>query len=101
MAKSKKTKQAPKRKRITLEFTNQPGRDIFAVGDFNDWSVEDKKKAKPMKDKAGDGTYKVTMMLQPGEYEYKFYSDGEWFVDPAAETNKQNRFGTFNSVLTI
>lgn len=96
MAKEKKIKK----KKISLNFEATPGAEVIVAGTFNDWAVLDAKKAKKMKEEEA-GKFSLNMFLTEGEYEYKFYSEGKWINDPAAETHKQNAFGTFNSVLTV
>ena len=89
-----------KKKKITLTYEGTPGAEIVVAGSFNEWSVEDPKKAKKMKEE-GAGHYAINMFLPVGEYEYKFYQDGKWFNDPVAADHKPNCFGTFNSVIKI
>lgn len=96
MAKEKKIKK----KKVTLSFEGTPGTDVIVAGSFNDWAVLDVKKAKKMKEEE-EGKFSVNMFLPVGEYEYKFFNEGKWFNDPAAETHKQNAFGTFNSIITV
>lgn len=96
MAKASKTKK----KKITLTFEGTPGAEIVVAGSFNGWTVQDPKKAKKMKEE-GEGRYTINMFLPVGEYEYKFYQDGEWFNDPVATEHKPNSFGTFNSVIKV
>ncbi|MCG6894262.1 MAG: glycogen-binding domain-containing protein [Desulfobacteraceae bacterium] len=40
-------------------------------------------------------------MLGPGEFEYKFWVDGNWVVDPNNRRTRLNSFGTFNSIISI
>lgn len=99
------TSTSIKRKKVTFEFEGEAGSEILVAGSFNNWAVDaaDKKaKIKKLKEDAKKaGHYKVAMYLTPGEYEYKFFNGNEWFVDPKAEVHKQNRFGTFNSIISV
>ncbi|CAM2064588.1 Glycogen-binding domain-containing protein [Sulfidibacter corallicola] len=89
-----------KKKKVTLSFDGEPGVEVKVAGSFNEWSLDDKKKSKVMKeDKAGH--YSINLFLPLGEHEYKFYSNGEWILDPKVEVKKLNRFGTFNGVITV
>ncbi len=95
-------KTTVKKKRISLSFEAETGKDIFVAGDFNEWTVGQDKKSKKLKeDKKHQGHYKIQMYLPVGEHQYKFFCDGEWRVDPAAETFAWNRFGTRNSVVAV
>lgn len=91
-----------KKKRVVLNFEAESGIEIFVAGSFNNWELQDKKKTKVLKeDKDQKGQYSVTLMLPEGEHEYKFFYNGAWHLDPNAERNMQNVFGTFNSVVKV
>jgi 1,4-alpha-glucan branching enzyme len=91
-----------KKKRVILSFEADSGCDVFVAGSFNNWELQDKKKTKKMKeDKDQKGLYTITLMLPEGDHEYKFFFNGAWHLDPNAEVNMQNVFGTFNSVIKV
>jgi 1,4-alpha-glucan branching enzyme len=69
---------------------------VFLAGDFNQWQPQ----TKPMT-KSKDGSYRASVKLPPGEYQYKFVVDGVWFNDPQAESQVINRHGTLNSVIRV
>ncbi len=85
------------KKRITFRFQAQPGSDVHVAGDFNDWDPS----ARRMKDKDNSGNYATTMLLPPGEYQYKFVIDGHWSIDPNCDEWVPNAMGSLNSVLKI
>ena len=107
MAKAKtKTKKTIntnlKKKKITLSFETEPGSEVLIAGSFNEWNITNAKKMKKLKEDAENaGSYSITMFLPDGEYEYKFYSAGKWYLDPQAPTKKLNAFGSFNNVLSV
>ena len=70
---------------------------INLFGQFNGWNRENL----PMKDENGDGVYCITIPLDPGRYEYKFYVDGAELIDPKNPVKVPNGMGDFNSVLVI
>lgn len=70
---------------------------INLFGQFNGWNRENL----PMKDENGDGVYSITIPLDPGRYEYKFYVDGAELIDPENPIKVPNGMGDFNSVLVI
>ena len=94
----KKTKQKskPKRRRVQFAFDAHAARKVYLAGDFNDWSET----AYPMK-KNADGTWRRSVLLVPGQYEYKFLVDNDWRVDPANPKRHRNRFGTYNSLIEV
>ena len=49
-------------------------------------------------DKAAAGS---TILVAPGEYQYKFVIDGTWCADPENANAVPNDQGTYNSVITV
>jgi 1,4-alpha-glucan branching enzyme len=47
------------------------------------------------------GRWEVELALPPGQYQYKFYADGQWFHDPHAQVNVANPHGSLNSVVEV
>jgi len=99
MAKKKMVKPAKTtihRKRVTLALEAPDAGSVYLMGDFNRWN----KKVHPMK-LGADGTWKKTIMVPPGKYEYRFLVDGEWRNDPANDSVCPNCYGTDNNVLEV
>jgi 1,4-alpha-glucan branching enzyme len=69
---------------------------VYLAGSFNDWSIE----KHPMKKNNGS-PWKKSLLLPPGEHEYKFWVDGHWTEDPQNERRRPNRFGTLNSIVKV
>ena len=71
---------------------------VHLVGDFNNWSTM----ADPMYDREGEGVWTILIPLKPGQYEYKFYIDGEkWIPDPGNPERVDDGFGGYNSVIVV
>jgi 5'-AMP-activated protein kinase regulatory beta subunit len=86
----------PKRKKITFKFQSDDAREVFLLGDFNNWNP------KPgLMKKGADGWWEKTVFLNPGSYEYKFKVDGEWINDPENPLTCGNTFGTKNNFVHI
>ena len=51
--------------------------------------------------KQKNGTWKKTIPLPPGVYEYRFMVDGEWRDDPVCPSHKPNSFGSQNCVCVV
>jgi glycosidase len=84
----------------THTFRFKPGKKyskISIFGSFNSWNRENL----PMNDKDGDGVYELKLPFDPGRYEYRFFADGNEFIDKNNPDKISNPFGEFNSVLTI
>lgn len=70
---------------------------VYLAGDFNDW---DEHSLRLKKNKAGD--YSVTLTLPLGRYQFKYYIDGQyWINDDAADDYPPNAFGSDNSLIEL
>jgi hypothetical protein len=47
------------------------------------------------------GTWKISLDLKPGKYEYRFLLDGEWQNDPNCDCFVENPFGTSNCLKIV
>ena len=95
--KKKKTNANTGRKRVTFVCKADPGSEVYLAGNFNGWNPVKRK----MTDKESNGNFTTTMILPPGEYEYKFIINGHWSIDPECEEWVPNKMGTLNSVIKI
>ncbi|MDX1799144.1 MAG: isoamylase early set domain-containing protein, partial [Candidatus Lokiarchaeia archaeon] len=68
---------------------------VFLFGSFNSWNRSD------LQMKESNGEYEITIPLEPGRYQYKFFADGAELVDPENSDKIPNGMGDYNSVLTI
>jgi 1,4-alpha-glucan branching enzyme len=91
MAKPKTPKQ-----KITFTYAAPEAQSVLLAGDFTGWQQA------PLslkKDKAG--TWKKTVSLEPGRYEYRLLVDGEWRDDPQCPNRQPNQFGGENCVCVV
>ena len=93
----KKTNANKGKKRITFFCKAQPGSEVYLAGDFNNWDPG----ARKMSDKENNGIFSATLMLMPGEYEYKFIINGNWSIDSECEEWVPNSMGSLNSLRKI
>jgi 5'-AMP-activated protein kinase regulatory beta subunit len=91
-----KSKQKIKRRKWTFSLEAAGAKEVLLMGDFNNWSL----KKHPMQ-KDENGMWNKTVMLYPGNYEYKFMVDGQWREDPRNDHLCLNCFGTYNSVVNL
>ncbi len=70
---------------------------VNLFGQFNGWN----RKNLPMRDENGDGVYEITIPLDPGRYEYKYFVDGKELIDQENPVKVPNGMGDFNSVRII
>ena len=90
-------KPAATRRRVEFTVINAPGRRVTVAGSFNNWNPDEK----ILHDREGNGVYRGIVMLEPGEYEYKFVIDGEWCIDENNPCFASNDLGTLNSVIRV
>jgi 1,4-alpha-glucan branching enzyme len=96
MARRVKEKSMPKRRRIEFRIEMPEARQVILMGDFNQWNP----KIHPMR-KDPDGVWRKTVMIFPGQYEYRFWVDGEWVNDPNNLKRCPNCFGSENNVIEV
>jgi len=86
----------PLEKPVEFILNRPQAQSVAVAGTFNDWDLS----RTPMSPGPG-GTWKATVWLPAGRYEYRFVVDGQWISDPTATECVQNSFGTTNSVLVV
>ncbi len=96
MAKKPSIKKRTQTKRVQFDFHAPEAKKVSLAGDFNGWDVA----AVMMKKKNGE-TWTADISLEPGRYEYRFYSDGAWCDDSNASDRVENPFGTHNCVRVV
>ena len=84
-----------RRRMVGLEYRDVVGRSVAVAGSFSDWSP------RTMKDKDNSGVYRCRLLLEPGEYQYKFLVDGQWRTDSSNPDFVPNEYGSLNSVLVV
>ncbi len=98
-----KTKSTPKRKRDTIQSTEfclhaPDAEEIFLAGEFNNW--ESNSKDYRMRKFKGD-VWKKKVKLKPGDYEYQFVVNGNWWKDPENPKTTKSPYGSENSVISV
>lgn len=81
-------------------FTYKPKgkpQQVNLFGQFNSWD----RNSLPMSDEDGDGIYEISVPLDPGRYEYKFFVDRQELIDPQNPVKVPNGLGDYNSVIVI
>ncbi|MCW8824317.1 MAG: hypothetical protein OQK63_09515, partial [Ignavibacteriaceae bacterium] len=88
--------QPRKKYHFTYKPKGKPKR-VNLFGQFNSWD----RNSLPMSDIEGKGIYEISIPLDPGRYEYKFFVDGAELIDPKNPVKVPNGLGDFNSVIII
>jgi len=70
--------------------------EVKIAGDFTDW----KKGAIYMSKSGRSGEWMASVRMNPGEHQYRFLLDGNWYTDPTTE-HVMSPFGSENSVLRV
>jgi len=83
-------------KRINFTLFAPKAQNVFLAGDFNGWNTY----SHPLK-KDFQGTWKTSINLIPGRYEYRFLVDGQWQNDPNCTNFTPNSFGSENCLLSL
>lgn len=82
---------------VNFRFCCPGAQSVTLAGDFNNWNVS----AHPMIYDSPLDIWTITLPLEPGQYEYKFYVDGRvWWNDPSAP-KVPNVWGSENSYLDV
>ena len=91
-----KTNNDKNRKTQTFSISVPTAVSVQLVGDFTNWQD------RPINlHKEGDGVWRATVKLEPGEHHYRFLVDGQWRDDPSAEQTAANPFGGIDAVLRV
>ena len=72
-------------------------REVYVVGDFNNWKVDNAGKL----ERVETGEWQRSFYLSPGRYRYKFVVDGLWLWDPQNSEKEPNPYGDFDSVFKV
>ena len=81
-----------------ITFTFKPDKNykkVFLFGSFNSWNRSSLEMINH------NGIYDISVPLDPGRYQYKFYADGAELVDPQNPEQIPNGMGSYNSVLNV
>src|SRR5688572_19094250 len=86
---------AVKRRKVAFTIQVPNAHEALVAGSFNDWQPQ------PLKAAKSPGSFSLTVLLPPGEYEYRFVIDGQWCNDATCPETVPNPFGESNSLLRV
>jgi 1,4-alpha-glucan branching enzyme len=92
----KKPKATEKARKTEFRLSAPQAQSVSIAGDFNQWNPS----SHPMK-MDDEGIWRISLALNPGQYEYRFFVDGEWQNDPNYGPFVENPFGTSNSLKIV
>lgn len=79
-----------------FEFYAPSAKEVSLAGTFNGWDAS----KNPLK-KNNAGNWSISLFLEPGRYEYRFFVDGNWDNDQRPVACVPNAFGTWNCVVEV
>jgi 1,4-alpha-glucan branching enzyme len=92
----KKPKSTEKVRKTEFSLLAPQARSVSIAGDFNQWDTFSHSLKRDRK-----GVWRISLSLNPGQYEYRFFVDGEWQNDPNCGPFVENPFGTSNSLKIV
>jgi len=92
----KKGKMGGNAKPTEFSLLAPEARRVSIRGSFNQWDPSSHALERDQK-----GVWRISVLLSPGRYEYRFFVDGEWQTDPSCSTLVENAFGTLNCVRIV
>jgi len=70
---------------------------VELVADFNGWAPG----STALKHEDDNGSFGVTLDLEPGRYRYRYVIDGQWIQDPHNTYVESNPYGELDSVVEV
>lgn len=80
-------------------FQSSMAKSVHLAGTFNNWQTKEQYR---LVNVSGSGIWSITLMLEPGKYEYMFLvNEKEWVTDPGAMDFYSDGFGHKNSIVEV
>jgi 1,4-alpha-glucan branching enzyme len=89
-------KQMAREQAVEFSYYAPAANKVCLAGMFNSWKTD----SLPMK-KGKDGTWKISIKLQTGRHEYKYFVDGAWAQNVPCSDKVPNPFGTYNCIMGV
>ncbi|MFH1397501.1 MAG: AAA family ATPase [Candidatus Omnitrophota bacterium] len=81
---------------VVFSLAAADAQEIFVVGDFNDWQIDDNSRMRKR-----DGIWSKSLSILAGNYRYRFVMDGKWTEDPNNANRTMNPYGQMDSLLEV
>ena len=83
---------------VTFKYSpDKQVKEVFLAGSFNNLNNKEYR----LTDLKKDNTYAITIPLNEGQYEYRYFVDGEWIIDPSNLEKSSDGYGGFNSIINV
>jgi chromosome partitioning protein len=90
----------PEKREVVVEYRDSDASDVRIAGDFNDW-VPDRNVLSRVEAEGRTRVWVKVLSLPPGTYQYRYFVDGQWRVDPANRNSSAGPMGQTTSVLHV
>jgi 1,4-alpha-glucan branching enzyme len=91
-----KAAQKSAKKKATFKLQAPEANEVFVAGCFNEWDPA----ANPL-ERDEEGVWSCTLVIEPGEHEYRFVVDGVWWDDPVNMMRRENDLGCENCIIVV
>ena len=88
------------KREVVVEYRDSDAGDVRIAGDFNGW-VPDRDVLSRVEAEGRTRIWVKVLSLPPGTYQYRYFVDGQWGVDPANQNSSAGPMGQTNSVLHV
>jgi len=88
--------ELPKLTEIKFSVFAPDAKEVFLVGEFNNWQADDNSRMNP-----DNGNWQKKLGLNPGKYRYRFVIDGSWIEDSANPLKEMNPYGSQDSLVEV
>ena len=85
------------RSEVIFQVQAPEAREVYVAGEFNNWQLD----SFACLERDERGTWKRQIPLNPGSYQYKYFVDGRWVVDPENPLRIVNEEGVVNSLIKV
>ena len=92
--------EAGESREVVIEFRDSDASDVRIAGDFNDW-IPDRDVLSRVEAEGRTRVWVKVLSLPPGDYQYRYFVDGQWRVDPENKNSSPGPMGQTNSVLHV
>lgn len=89
-------KEVHVKKRVVFRFNDNRACQVFLAGSFNGWDPSASPLSRDLR-----GSWRTTVTLESGVYQYRFVVDGEWKQDPSLPGGSIDKSAACHSVLVV
>lgn len=88
--------ELPRLKEIVFSTVSPQAKEVYLVGDFNNWKLDDRSLMQQQ-----NGKWEKKINLINGRYRYRFVIDGVWTEDNTNPNKEVNPYGSVDSLIEV